>query len=269
MKKIYIATLLAIAITSPLAAQKDSSVVRKEKKVVIIKKGEGKDTVEFHKEFEFFDTKKHESPEIPGVISSGMINFGFTNLMYANTYIGPFPYSNFPDINTGKSLHVGLESNWGFNLINGNLRFWTGVRYDINNYRFNNADMRLAGDKQFLTVFADTAKNSLKSKVVVNYIGIPFALGYQSNPKNEEDGFFIRAGVNAAYRVRTHSKVKLENGSKDKVFDDFSFNNFAITPFVYLGYNSVGFYVRYSVTPTFTEGEGPVANAWQAGLIIQ
>jgi hypothetical protein len=184
--------------------------------------------------------------------------------------MGPMPpYSNMPELNNGKSIHVALENNWGFNLIKGKLRLWLGLRYDITNYRFNDADTRLVGGSNYFKTSMDTNNNSIKSKVVTNYIGVPIALGFQSNRYSMEEGFFIRAGVNAGYRVRAHSKVKLENGNKDKEFDDFNFNDFAVSPFVYVGYNSIGMYARYTTTPLFKEGQGEEAYAVQFGLIFQ
>lgn len=279
MNKISIpALILSLVVALPLAAQNDEDKVKKDKRVVIIRKGPGdstatRDTIEIRMENIEIDSEVIRGPlVIPGIISSANLNLGFGNVNAQK--LPPLPqlpflYSPFPELNTGKSLHVGLENNWGFNLIKGKLRLWTGLRYDINSYRFSDPDTRLSPGSKYFNTSLDSMANSVKSKVVVNYLGIPIALGYQSDSRDAEEGFFIRAGVTAGYRVRTHSKVKLENSSKDKVFDDFSFNNFAVSPFLLVGYNSIGIYARYTTTPLFSESQGPEANAFQFGLLMQ
>lgn len=257
---------------TPAAAQKDT-VVKKEKRIIIIKEGSdssSRDTIEF----KGFDTDEEEITGLPKqpatIVSGGSLDFGFSNVSKPNNdFIVGLPYTNFPELNNGKSLHIGLENNWGFNLIKGKMRLWMGLRYDINNYRFNNPDTRLLENQPAFISTVDSMSNSTKSKVVVNYIGVPIALGYQSDAFDAEDGFYIKAGVNAGYRVRVHTKVKLENGNKEKGFDDFNFNDFALTPFVMLGYNNIGLYARYTTTPLFKEGEGQEAYAFQFGLVFQ
>jgi len=52
--------------------------------------------------------------------------------------------SNYlPELNNAKSIHFGIEQQWGFNLIRGKVRVFTGIRYDIHNYRFQNNYTRL------------------------------------------------------------------------------------------------------------------------------
>jgi len=267
--------LTGMMLSNSAKAQNDTTIVnRKEKKIVIIHKTHDsaemsdRDTVEIRWNNDSFVQIYDKKPR--GIISSGNMNLGFANVYKPGNYTqGAYMYSAFPELKNGNSMHVGLENNWGFNMIKGKLRFWMGLRYDIMSYRFNNPDIRLLGDKSYFTTTVDSSSSSIKSKVVVNYIGIPVSIGYQSNPNQVEDGFFIRAGVNGGYRVRTHSKVKFENDNKDKVFDDFNFNDLAITPFVYIGYNSLGFYARYTTTPVFKEGQGEEAYAVQFGIIMQ
>jgi hypothetical protein len=264
-----------VALALPAMAQDDTTIVnRREKKIIVIHKThdssdtEERDTVEIRWNNDSIIRTYSNKP--PGIISSGNINLGFANVYKPTDYVsGQYMYNAFPELKNGNSMHVGLENNWGFNMIKGKLRFWMGLRYDIMSYRFNNPDVRLFEEKAVFTTAMDSGSNSVKSKVVVNYIGIPVSIGYQSNARRVEDGFFIRAGVNGGYRVRTHSKVKFENGNKDKVFDDFNFSDIAITPFVYVGYNSLGFYARYTTTPVFKEGQGEEAYAVQFGIILQ
>lgn len=213
------------------------------------------------------DDQSCDTPCIPKVISSLDFNLGFTNINGpANIPAGS--QAAMPELQNGKSLGIGIGQNWGFNLAAGKLRFWTGVRYDIHNYRFRDPNVRLnPGDKEF-NYKVDSGSNSEKSKVVVNYIGVPLALGYQSNPQDEDDGFWIRGGVTAGYLMRVHSKIKTSSGKKEKEFDDFNFNNMALTPFIYIGYNDVAIYAKVTTTPLFKKNQGPECNAFEFGLLL-
>ena len=138
------------------------------------------------------------------------------------------PITNgMPELNTAKSLHYGLEQLWGLNLIKGKLRFFTGLRYDVYNFRFQSNFVGLtenAPEFQAITVGGPTVDPipMEKSKLVANYIGVPLAIGWQSNPSrwetSESDGsttsynetpkFSIKAGVSrqrAASCTITHS----------------------------------------------------------------
>jgi hypothetical protein len=277
--KLAAAALSFFILAPALAQQEKMDTIKREKRIVIIKKThdsldtEDRDTIEVH----WNDNEWDSMPEgrlqkgIPGIISSGNVNIGFANIHRPNAdVLGVLkPYTAFPELKNGNSMHIALENNWGFNLVKGKLRLWLGLRYDILNFRFNDADVRLASREPYFRASMDSMSNSTKSKVVVNYLGVPIALGFQSNPNQVEEGFFIRAGANAGYRVRTHTKVKLENGNKEKAFDDFNFNDFSISPFVYIGYNSIGLYARYTTTPLFKENQGEEAYAFQFGLILQ
>lgn len=270
-KKNIALALIAFCTIQMGFGQTDTAKIKKEeRRVVIIKRTsdsipDGRDTIEL--DFSDQDNCMPDVPMVPQpIISATSMNIGFANL---NKTANP-NLAAFPELNNGKSFHVGLEQAWGFNLIAHKVRLWTGLRYDIFNYRFSDADVRLAAEQPSFGFHIDSgSNNATKSKVVANYIGIPLAIGYQSNKNFVDEGFSIKAGVNAGYRVRTHSKVKTGNGNKDKVFDDFNLNDFSISPFVSIAYNSIGIYARMSTTPFFKEGQGAEAYAFQFGIVVQ
>jgi hypothetical protein len=277
MKPRYKITLaISLFFIGNALAQTDSAEIKKEKRIVIINKTHEndsiqRDTIEINLNNDDFDIElddqKKSVYQPQDIINEGAFNFGFAGLMRGTNPANTLG-NELPELSNGKSLHIGLEQNWGFNLIAHKVRFWTGIRYDILNYRFSNSNVRLTADQPDFTYALDSLNNSSKSKLVVNYIGVPLAIGYNSDANNADEGFWIRAGVHAGYRVRAHSKVKTESGNKDKLFDDFNTNNFAVSPFVYLGYNSVGIYARMTTTPFFTENQGAAANAFQFGIVF-
>jgi hypothetical protein len=182
--------------------------------------------------------------------------------------------SNYlPELNNAKSVHWGIEQQWGFNLIRGKVRVFTGIRYDIHNYRFQNPYTRLTQDQPEFTAteiggpLVDPVPVD-KSKVVVNYIGIPVSLGFQDKP-GDHSKFSAKVGVHAGYRVRTHTKIKQSNGNVEKQFDDFNMNDFYLSPFVNVNYGDMGLYMRYPLTNLFKDGQGANTQSVQFGITLK
>lgn len=196
--------------------------------------------------------------------------------------------NGMPELNTAKSLHYGIEQLWGLNLITGKLRFFTGIRYDVYNYRFQSNFVRLtenASEFQAITIggpLIDPIPMN-KSKLVANYVGIPLAIGYQSSPgrweTSESDGsttsysetpkFSIKAGVHTGYRISAHTKLKESGGNTTKQYDDFNLKNFIIAPFVNLEYEDIGLYMRYPMTNLFKTEQGANSQCLQFGITLK
>ena len=182
--------------------------------------------------------------------------------------------SNYlPELNNAKSVHFGIEQQWGFNLIRGKVRVFTGIRYDIHNYRFQNNYIRLTQDQPEFTAvevggpLIDPVPVD-KSKVVVNYIGVPVSLGFQDKP-GDNSKFSAKVGVHAGYRVRTHTKIKQSGGNVEKQFDDFNMNDFYLSPFVNVNYGDMGLYMRYPLTNLFKSGQGASTQSVQFGITLK
>ena len=182
--------------------------------------------------------------------------------------------SNYlPELNNAKSVHFGIEQQWGFNLIRGKVRVFTGIRYDIHNYRFQNNYTRLIQDQPEFTAvevggpLIDPIPVE-KSKFVSNYIGIPVSLGFQDKP-GDNSKFSAKVGVHAGYRVRTHTKIKQSGGNVEKQFDDFNMNDFYLSPFVNVNYGDMGLYMRYPLTNLFKSGQGASTQSVQFGITLK
>ncbi|NBP06726.1 MAG: hypothetical protein EBV15_11030 [Bacteroidetes bacterium] len=202
----------------------------------------------------------------PLIITNGGMQMGFATLQRPNIAA---INAEFPELINSSSLHFGFNSEWGVKTFSGKWRLWSGIQYDIMNYRFSNSNVRLLANQPVFNTQMDSANNSAKSKIVVNYIGIPFSFGYQSKAGEADEGFRIRAGIMAGYRVRTHTKVKLDNDKSTKDFDDFNMNDFMITPFVQMSYNDIGLYFRYNTSQLFKDNQGTRYTGMQFGLVFQ
>jgi hypothetical protein len=213
-----------------------------------------------------YPSPKKKNKKSPVVISEGGIQLGFATLQRENiTGIGP----EFPELKNNSSMHIGFNNQWGIKTFSGNWRLWTGFQYEILNYRFSNSNVRLLPNQPIFNTALDSVNNSTKSKVVVDYIGVPLSFGYQSDAKDADEGFSIRAGIVAGYRLRTYTKVKFDNNKTTKDFDDFNMNDFLITPFVQASYNNMGIYFRYNTSMLFKDNQGPRYTGMQFGLVFQ
>jgi len=122
-----------------------------------------------------------------------------------------------------------------------------------------------------------------KSKLVANYIGVPLAIGWQSNPSrwetSESDGsttsynetpkFSIKAGIHTGYLISSHAKLKESGGNTTKQYDDFNLNNFIVAPFINLEYEDLGLYMRYPLTNMFKTGQGANSQCLQFGITLK
>ncbi len=203
--------------------------------------------------------KKYRSHKyIPLIQTNSRFNLGFLQMQKPTEFSTTVMRDDFmPELNNGKSLQIGFEHSWGLNLIKGKLRLWYGIAYDIQNYRFNNNNVRIHSNTpgfqhSYAALNPDSENNADKSKLVTNYLGIPVAIGFQNRKNNPN--FFFKAGVQAGYLVRSHTKYRLENGSKVKEFDDFALNDFAVHPFVFIQFGNISLFGKYAITEMYEKG---------------
>ncbi len=193
--------------------------------------------------------------KIDKVVSQSRFNLGLLDVV-GNKPVMPtvMPNRDMPDLDAGKTLQIGFDHSWGINLLRGKVRFWIGVNYDIQNYRFENNQVRLLpNDPRFGWDVENTQANpnriADKSKLVSNYLGIPISIGFQNKKRNPT--FSMKVGVQASALVRSHSKVRFLNGDKEKFFTDFGLNNYAISPFAILQFKHLGIFAKYGLTDVF------------------
>ncbi len=203
--------------------------------------------------------KKYRSHNyIPIIQTNSRFNLGFLQMQKPNEFSTTVLRDDYmPELNNGKSLQIGFEHSWGLNLIKGKLRFWYGIAYDIQNYRFSNNAARIHSNTtnfqhSYATLNPDADNNADKSKLVTNYLGIPIAIGFQ-NKKNNPN-FFVKAGIQAGYLVRSHTKFRLGNGSKLKEFDDFALNDFAVHPFIFIQFGNIALFGKYALSEMYEKG---------------
>lgn len=189
------------------------------------------------------------------VVTQSRFSLGFLNVIGKNAPMAGGPdFTDMPKLDAGKSLQIGFDHSWGINIIKGKIRAWIGIAYDIQNYRFDDNQVRLVNrENQFEYYIDNSGQNpgqiADKSKLVTNYLGIPISLGFQNKKRNPT--FSMKVGIQAGTLVRSHSKVRYLNGDKEKYFTDFGLNNFVVSPFAVLQFKHLGIYAKYGMTDVF------------------
>lgn len=173
----------------------------------------------------------------------------------------PSGTERFFDLDGGGSFHfsstlVGLDIGLGKRQ-KSSLMF--GLRYTVDNYRLSNRAITLGNDAGGKIVPVALDGPADKSKLRVTSLGIPLSLVH--NPVKglslSLTGYFdFTMGSRAIYK-------------KPKVRESLS----GINPFRFgiggaVTYYNVGFYIRYSVTPLFEKGMGPVVRPLSVGICL-
>ncbi len=201
----------------------------------------------------------------------GGIDFAFNGFLNADNELNDAPGYSFMDLDFSKSW--GLEFNFieqNFNLIRNHFGLVTGLGLHIHNYRLDKTT-RLFSDSATLVNFADTMSNTIRSKLVTNYLVLPLLIEYQTNGKNNKNSFHIGVGGFVGTRMSSHTKVVMDNGNgKDKYK---SWNNYHLNPIKYglmarIGWGHLNLFANYSLSPMFEDNEGPEVYPLEFGLTI-
>lgn len=206
--------------------------------------------------------RRKRKPEL--VITNLRIHGGHLMLQPLNGFSTAVVRPNeLTELQNGKTLNFCIDQNWGLNLFKGKIRFWYGLSYSINNYRFSNSQVYLTPNEPMAkSQFA--VEPQKKSKLVSNYVGIPISIGFQDKA-NDDYRFKLNVGVEAGYLVRAHTKIVNNNDQTTKVFDDFNLNNFVVQPTVHFQYEDVAIFAKYALTPLFKPNQGA---DYQKNMII-
>ncbi len=176
------------------------------------------------------------SPKPEPTVHHIRLYFGLNNLyQYTGDFFtmdampSPAEINQMPDIKRSGSDHIAVESLWGFNLIAGKIRLYSGLRYDNYDYNFQNASTILQESSPVFTNL--TLKQNfvpdpqqIQSKLSTHYVSVPLAIGIE--PTNPNNGIHIRAGINNQFLVNSYLRTRFKDKSKNKIVDDFNLNDF-------------------------------------------
>ena len=190
-----------------------------------------------------------------------IVDIGFANLKDETNYaqalssgfVGQGVGKDQLDLRTGKSVNVNV---WMFmqklNMIKHVVNLKYGLGLELNNYRFDNEQIRFTKNPTTITL-DPSLKDAGKNKLAADYITVPMMLNFNFTPGNNK-GFGFSAGVSAGYLYSSRQKIKI-NGDKKKLHDDFDLEKWKLS---YIGELNLG--------PVRLYGSYAMNNMWDKGL---
>lgn len=174
------------------------------------------------------------------VVSSGFIESGMNK-------------DNFK-LRTGKSVNVNI---WIFmqrmNMIKHVVNLKYGLGMELNNYRYDNEDIRFHKNPTYIeTDPALAGINIKKNKLAADYITVPLMLDFNFTPGRGR-GFGISAGISAGYLYSARQKTKID-GKVDKLKDDFDLERWKLSYIGELSLGIVKLYGSYAMNSMWSKG---------------
>ena len=195
-------------------------------------------------------------------------DLGFTNYL-SDGDVGAPGSASFLALNEGKSSNVKITAvKAGFSLIDHNLSLLTGLGIDYYNYRFRNQQALTSTDGDDLAT-RQFDESYDKYKLATQYAFAPVELRYETNPEDPGSSFKLSAGGKFGYLIRSHTKLKRDNGNKAKDFGNFNVNPVRLDAVARIGYGRfLNFYATYGLTSVFENQVQPDLTPVSIGVNI-
>lgn len=152
---------------------------------------------------------------------------------------GPGINEQTMELRAGKSINVNI---WVFqqkvNLIRHVVNLQYGVGVELNNYRWDNKQVRFQKEPINAIILDPNFKDLDKNKLAADYLTVPMMLALDFNPKGDKR-FGVAGGMSIGYLYSARQKIK-RGDDKDKIHGDFDLNKWKLS---YIGEVSLG-YVR-------------------------
>ena len=221
------------------------------------------------------DIDKDVNPKPPAKSRShwGGFDLGFNNFFTDQTSTSLPKGYDYLDLNSGKSVQVGLNLfKHDFNIYKRYIVFTTGIGLTLNNYRFN-SNKSLRPDS--IPLQADFDYNDKgeqisykKNKLAVNYVTVPLLIQFNTN-KHLKKSIHFAAGMLFSYKFNSHLKLVYDkNGDKQKTKrqDDFSIEPFRYDATVRIGFRNYTIFGSYAISELFKNKQGPTVHPFAVGL---
>ncbi|MDB5197804.1 MAG: hypothetical protein JWP88_2175 [Flaviaesturariibacter sp.] len=265
MKKTLLA-IIATGLTMSSFAQTDTTTVKSDTTttkadtiriggMVIVRKGDGSHNRNISL------SNRHYSQRPKSNLSTNwwIIDLGFSNYSDNTNYASAAATAFAPGLSkeglslrTGKSVNVNL---WFFmqrlNLIKHAVNLKYGLGLELNNYHFDNEDVRITKNPTQISLLSGA--NEKKNKLAADYITVPMMLNFNFTPGRNR-GFGFSAGVSAGYLYSARQKIKV-GGDKDKTHGNLGLEKWKLS---YIGELSLG--------PVRLYGSYAMNSMWEKGL---
>jgi hypothetical protein len=157
-------------------------------------------------------------------------------------------------LRTGKSINVNV---WVFmqrmNIIKHVVNLKYGLGLELNNYRYDNKEIRFNKNPTYIETDPDlVGVNIKKNKLAADYITIPLMLNFNFTPHRGR-GFGLSAGVSAGYLYSARQKTKID-GKVDKLKNDFDLERWKLSYIGEMNLGIVKLYGSYAINSMWSKG---------------
>jgi len=199
---------------------------------------------------------------------------GLNNFMNDNFKMNLSDEDSYMDLNTGKSWNVNLNLlEYDVSLIGKRFGVGTGLGFEFNDYRFDNLLPIDKGANGVIvdSTYAGTEYNVEKAKLTTTYITVPLIFEYQVDVGDDNNKFFLGAGVIGGLKIGSHTKVVYDRDGDEKKNKNRS--DFYLSPFRYgytvrAGYGFLKLFANYYDTSLFESGKGPQIHPFTVGFML-
>ena len=183
------------------------------------------------------------------------------------------PSSSFMDLNTGKSIVLGLnffQQSIGLQKNNNNIGLVTGLGLTFNNYRLD-SEYILSRDQYGSTSYIISDKEIRKNKLTTTFLTLPLLLEAQIPTSHSKKRVFISGGLYTGFKLHSHTKVVYSDNNgkeKDKSKEDINVNSFKYGATIRVGFSYVKLFATCDLSQLFQKDKGPELYPWSVGLTL-
>lgn len=147
-----------------------------------------------------------------------------------------------------------------FNLI-------TGAGFQFYNYKFSDSVVFSTTTPYYVDHYSPV--HLRKTKLGSSYLTLPLMFEYNSERKGVSN-FSVAAGMLFGYRMKTWTKMKLDNGDKFHGPEgNYNFNNFVYSVAFMVGFRDVKLFGTYMLTPLHRPNQGYNVNMYPFSFGLQ
>lgn len=241
-----------------IAPEKDTTVVRVGEREVVITEGE-RPTV-------------RRRPHTSWRNNWSGLYLGLNGYFGDNNSISLPEETRHMDLDYNKSLQVNLNflhqnhvlargDNSLFGLSSGMGIQWT-------NYHLSNDVILQHGSNELEKEVVDF--NLRTNRLRVFQLNVPLMMELQLQDPNTWSRFYFSAGIQAGFRLRSHTKVEYrdadDNKQTDRAREDFHLVPIRVDAIGQIGWGRLNFFATYALNPMFKDDRGPELSPFSIGI---
>lgn len=263
-------TIITETTDTVLKSDVDTAVLRLGKRKIIIVDNKDKKTIEFPNRYdddEVFEFR--EEHRFKGHWAG--FEMGVNGFMDNNNSLTMSNDLEWFDLKQARSWNVNInfmQYSIGFGTDKAGLV--TGLGLEFNDYHFSNPiTLKVENgitvpDSSYIIAGAKVDKSKLST---VN-LTLPMLLEFQIPTGEHGHRIYMSAGVIGGLNIGSHTKVKYNDGKKDKDRGDFNIATLRYGFTARLGYRGIRLFANYYPVALFEKDKGPEVYPYSIGLVL-